>query len=256
MRKKIGKGAAIAAVVFVYWFLDTLLPEIGKHISSTAQLHDPFRPIYTLHSHVVPLLSTWPCLDSYSLLLLLRSERVTFAGLFFIITSGRMVDQEDQEQEDIAAEEAVCRICMVALSEEAVFKLECCCKGELALAHRACAIKWFSIKGNGSCDVCSQEVLNLPVTLRRLPDRQSVIQAAAAAQAQGTQADGGGGDPTATTNTTRYRVWHGTPILIIVSMLAYFCFLEQLLVSCLLHSSLLVLPPSPSWNGTAADQNE
>jgi hypothetical protein len=115
VRKKIGKGAAIAAVVFVYWFLDTLLPEIGKHISSTAQLNDPFRPIYTLHSHVVPLLSTWPCLDSYSLLLLLRSERVTFAGLFFIITSGRMVDQEDQEQEDIAAEEAVCRICMVAL---------------------------------------------------------------------------------------------------------------------------------------------
>jgi hypothetical protein len=25
VRKKIGKGAAIAAVVFVYWFLDTLL---------------------------------------------------------------------------------------------------------------------------------------------------------------------------------------------------------------------------------------
>jgi len=127
-------------------------------------------------------------------------------------------------EEDIAAEEAVCRICMVALSEEAVLKLECCCKGELALAHRACAIKWFSIKGNGTCDVCSQEVLNLPVTLRRLPDP--------------TQADGGAGDPTATATTasrySSYRVWHGTPILIIVSMLAYFCFLEQLLVSCLL----------------------
>jgi hypothetical protein len=180
-----------------------------------------------------------------------EAARGTADAIATTVTTG-----EEEEDQDIAAEEAVCRICMVALSEEAVFKLECCCKGELALAHRACAIKWFSIKGNGSCDVCSQEVLNLPVTLRRLPDRQSVIQAAAAAQAQGTQADGGGGDPTATTNTTRYRVWHGTPILIIVSMLAYFCFLEQLLVSCLLHSSLLVLPPSPSWNGTAADQNE
>ena len=26
------------------------------------------------------------------------------------------------------------------------------------------------------------------------------------------------------------RVWHGTPILVIVSILAYFCFLEELLV--------------------------
>ncbi|RLM78105.1 uncharacterized protein C2845_PM12G00020 [Panicum miliaceum] len=125
--------------------------------------------------------------------------------------------------EDIAAEEAVCRICMVALSEEAVLKLECCCKGELALAHRGCAIKWFSIKGNGTCDVCSQEVLNLPVTLRRLHDHPSI-------QAQGAQQQA---DPTATASSSRgrrYRVWHGTPILVIISMLAYFCFLEQLLV--------------------------
>jgi len=128
--------------------------------------------------------------------------------------------EEEAAAEDIAAEEAVCRICMVALSEEAVLKLECCCKGELALAHRGCAIKWFSIKGNGTCDVCSQEVLNLPVTLRRLHHHPSI-------QAQH-QAD-----PTTTaTSSRRYRVWHGTPILVIISMLAYFCFLEQLLVAC------------------------
>ncbi|KAG2647857.1 hypothetical protein PVAP13_1NG006300 [Panicum virgatum] len=126
--------------------------------------------------------------------------------------------EEEASAEDIAAEEAVCRICMVALSEEAVLKLECCCKGELALAHRGCAIKWFSIKGNGTCDVCSQEVLNLPVTLRRLHHHPSI-------QAQH-QAD-----PTTTaTSSRRYRVWHGTPILVIISMLAYFCFLEQLLI--------------------------
>jgi hypothetical protein len=149
--------------------------------------------------------------------------------------------------EDIAAEEAVCRICMVALSEEAVLKLECCCKGELALAHRACAIKWFSIKGNGTCEVCSKEVLNLPVTLRRLHDRPASIHQAAqgSAQQQQQQADA---DPTAT-GTRRYRMWHGTPILVIVSMLAYFCFLEQLLVSCpsiLSPFTQLLKLPSPN----------
>ena len=33
------------------------------------------------------------------------------------------------------------------------------------------------------------------------------------------------------------RVWHGTPILVIISILAYFCFVEELLV--------LLLPPRP-----------
>ncbi|WVZ61420.1 hypothetical protein U9M48_011297 [Paspalum notatum var. saurae] len=148
--------------------------------------------------------------------------------------------QQQDEQQDIDAEEAVCRICMVALSEEEVLKLECCCKGELALAHRACAIKWFSIKGNGTCDVCSQEVRNLPVTLHRLHGHghPTAVQAAVAlvqlaqdAQHQHQAAESAGLDPTTTTSSNRrFRVWHGTPILVIISMLAYFCFLEQLLV--------------------------
>nr|GMD67654.1 Ubiquitin--protein ligase [Ipomoea batatas] len=112
--------------------------------------------------------------------------------------------------EDITQEDAVCRICLVELGENMdTLKMECSCKGELALAHQECAIKWFSIKGNKICDICRQEVRNLPVTLLRVQTRALGIPQSAVIQ---------------------YRIWQDVPVLVIVSMLAYFCFLEQLLV--------------------------
>ncbi|XP_020586909.1 uncharacterized protein LOC110029127 isoform X1 [Phalaenopsis equestris] len=136
----------------------------------------------------------------------------------------------DDEGEDIPEEEAVCRICLCELGEGGeTFKMECSCKGELALAHKECTIKWFSIKGNKTCDVCKQEVENLPVTLLRLQNHQTANRRASNTFQE--------------REPSRYRIWQDIPVLVMVSMLAYFCFLEQLLVGDMGSRALAVSLP-------------
>ncbi|XP_026428319.1 probable E3 ubiquitin-protein ligase MARCH10 isoform X2 [Papaver somniferum] len=138
----------------------------------------------------------------------------------------------EEATEDIPEEEAVCRICFVELNEGGeTLKLECSCRGELALAHQECAVKWFSIKGNRTCDVCKQEVKNLPVTLLRI---ESIQQQTVNRQT---------GVVAPQREVPRYRVWQDVPVLVMVSMLAYFCFLEQLLVSDLRSRALAISLP-------------
>nr|GEY81186.1 hypothetical protein [Tanacetum cinerariifolium] len=54
----------------------------------------------------------------------------------------------------------VCRICMGELQEGAqdTLKMECHCRGELALTHKECAVKWFTYTGNMICEICNHEV--------------------------------------------------------------------------------------------------
>ncbi|XP_051120265.1 uncharacterized protein LOC127244026 isoform X2 [Andrographis paniculata] len=136
---------------------------------------------------------------------------------------------EASSGEDIPEEEAVCRICLVELCEGGeTLKMECSCKGELALAHHECAVKWFSIKGNKTCDVCKQEVRNLPVTLLRI--QSSINRTTGISNLGHIDIDG-------------YRVWQELPILVIVNMLAYFCFLEQLLVGKMRSRAIAISLP-------------
>lgn len=138
------------------------------------------------------------------------------------------VKNGEDEGEEIPEEEAVCRICLDILNEGGeTFKMECMCKGELALAHKECTMKWFGIKGNRTCDVCGQEVQNLPVTLvRRAPENTDAWQQSQVAQPGGIE-----------------RVWQDVPVLVMISMLGYFCFLEQLLVADMGSGALAIALP-------------
>ncbi|PPD83355.1 hypothetical protein GOBAR_DD19719 [Gossypium barbadense] len=147
---------------------------------------------------------------SYSYFAGISSSLSMHLSISDVLTASRYSENSDLDGEDIPEEEAVCRICLVELCEGGeTLKMECSCRGELALAHKDCAVKWFTIKGNKNCDVCNQEVQNLPVTLLRIQSTRPQNVGAA---------------------IPGYRVWHEVPILVFLSMLSYFCFLEQLLI--------------------------
>lgn len=148
------------------------------------------------------------------------------------------IDTEDGSQR-IPEEEAVCRICLVVLGEGGkAFKMECNCKGELALAHEECLIKWFNIKGNRTCDVCKSEVQNLPVTLLRVPSAPANTRH----------------PPTVRRHLEvhHYRVGQDILVLVIISMLAYFFFLQLLLVNSMGSEALAVALPSACVLGLLA----
>uniref|UniRef100_A0A7I4C665 RING-CH-type domain-containing protein n=1 Tax=Physcomitrium patens TaxID=3218 RepID=A0A7I4C665_PHYPA len=137
---------------------------------------------------------------------------------------------KDELEEAIPVEEAVCRICMDSLTEDCgeTLKMECRCLGEMALAHKECAFKWFGIKGDRVCDVCGTVVQNIPVTMVRVPANEQTVN-------QSRSVD--------THTVNRTSIWQDIPVLAIINMMAYFCFIEQLLVSKLGTKALAISIP-------------